>query len=613
MDWKEFVKHESTEEPDKGPLLEARRFFAVDASGSTAGSVIRAEGDIVLGFHRKGKDTVTKWGTSCEHPKLVTTINGEEYWQADCGATYPDTILQEPGVLKEIRGSDLWYLLTDGHIDSASVTQLTRLAAVKNVLHIPVVIIVIGRIKPATPDYANISVGLPFFASTSDSIILYKCALSGKLWAISAKGLFSPLAYQNDNVAIAQWEDLAVFNNETVLNERCKMLDIQVLKAQDRKVTKGISLGPRWDATTGALIDVDLVLKQKHLKQEDLCDLLEEDTFAQLAIICKMHDNLDALRTLLLHYKKPQFVIQLEDINGAGRLLKEMESVELISTKKDELRERLREAHIANRTAYQQRNDSPSDESKMAAQINRLIDRALCVLSDISKAGYTADILSRKSNRVMRAETISSFDSDLRLVALDLSDGVNAFRSTSSICCGEDQIMSAVLKKLESVEENTTDFVLNFPLAVGQAERNVELVSSQCTCFQCSLLLRESLYREELSARIPTVEYEGANKGYINDQLTQAITAGLKTGTSGIIQIFMTVLDKILQNKDWCAEKYTEDLEIMQRRQILDWMLRNLLKNCLTRETFSETGPWVKFPEALLWAVQDYQQAGLES
>ena len=477
-------------------------------------------------------------------------------------------------------------------------------------------IIVVGEYKPGSPDRTNISVGLPFFASATDSIVIYKACNDGQLWVIAAKGLFSPLAKsetEGDVVDLTKWEDLMAYEDEEAFNQKCKLLDIQVVKAQNRKAIKGVSLGPKWDAKTGAKVNIGHLLSQNQIQLEDLQDILEEDAFSRLAMVCKTHNRIEALRALLIRHRQTEVTVRLEDANGAGKLLEEMQSDQLTLAKKDELRKKLRDAHLANRAAYQHRRDSPSEEVKAAIKINKLIDRALSMLSGVEKAGYTADILSRKSNRAMRAGTVSAADSQVHMLALDLSDKVRAFRSECSICCGEEQIMSIVLKKMDTVDDNTTDFALNFPLAVGHMKRNTDLISSQCICFQCSLILEDSLYREELSARIPTVEYEGANKAYISHQLTIAVTAGLATGNSGIVQIFMAVLDCTLNTKDWCVKENTGDSEVVQRCQVLEWMLRNLLDNCLTRETFDETGSWVKYPEALNWAISEYRQAGLES
>lgn len=122
-------------------------------------------------------------------------------------------------------------------------------------------------------------------------------------------------------------------------------------------------------------------------------------------------------------------------------------------------------------------------------ELNRTIDRALAVLAETEKAGYTADILSCKSNRARRADVLTSSSAEIYLSGLGLSDNVKAFRGARSICCGVNETMSIVLKKLDGVEENTSDFFLNFPLVAAQAQQNADMVSSQCVCFQCATLI----------------------------------------------------------------------------------------------------------------------------
>lgn len=77
------------------------------------------------------------------------------------------------------------------------------------------------------------------------------------------------------------------------------------------------------------------------------------------------------------------------------------------ATHRSRLSEQLRRAHTANRQIYQDLKDSPSEESRLLMERNRLIDQALQVLSTFEKSSYTADILNRKSNRAMRATTVS--------------------------------------------------------------------------------------------------------------------------------------------------------------------------------------------------------------
>lgn len=76
----------------------------------------------------------------------------------------------------------------------------------------------------------------------------------------------------------------------------------------------------------------------------------------------------------------------------------------------------------------------------------------------------------------------------------------------------------------------------------------------------------------------------------------------------------MTVLDQTLATKAWCSrDSIDDDSEVALRRELLTWMLRNLLRRCKCRENFTETGDFVEYPRTLVWAVKDYQEARLDS
>ena len=50
---------------------------------------------------------------------------------------------------------------------------------------------------------------------------------------------------------------------------------------------------------------------------EDLYDLLEEEAFTRLAIVCKTHNRLEALRALLLRHRQSVVItVRLEDVSG---------------------------------------------------------------------------------------------------------------------------------------------------------------------------------------------------------------------------------------------------------------------------------------------------------
>lgn len=265
------------------------------------------------------------------------------------------------------------------------------------------------------------------------------------------------------------------------------------------------------------------------------------------------------------------------------------------------------------------------DQTGLAARDrNRLIDSAMRQLAELEKAGYTADILSRTSNRARRADTTAATDSNVALSILDLE--APSYKAECPIYCGEDEAMLVVLKQMDEAATgaNTADFALDFPLAAGRFSANMNVISSQCICFHCALFGRPglSIYSEPIAAVLPALEYSGTNKQYINQQLYLALNGGLKTGVPALGQLFATILDRTLQTKVWpgtpdpCAEPKedeTEDVEIIKRKKTLDWILQTVIKNLRCRETFSELGEWGYYPTALAWAARGFGSEGLTS
>lgn len=188
------------------------------------------------------------------------------------------------------------------------------------------------------------------------------------------------------------------------------------------------------------------------------------------------------------------------------------------------LQERLREAHTKNREHYQSRlaDLSTSEAGQRIRKRNQLVDAALRQLSEIEGAGFTAEILARSSNRARSAAVVSS---DTTSSLANLNFDVPSYKGYCLVCCGEEEAMSICLKALDHADAaaNTTDF----PLAAGSSPANINIISSQNVCFQCTLLGPPSLsiYKEQLAAIILAMAYQGSNKTYINQQLYRALTS----------------------------------------------------------------------------------------
>ena len=483
-------------------------------------------------------------------------------------------------------------------------------------MHIPVILLVVGRQYTLSPETTNISLAIPFYAGATDALLLFKDDKNGRIFVIAAKGAFAAFSANNDEDYSTQWASLRTFESEDVFMKECALHDISVVRSEDRRVTKGISLGETYSKATGCLVDIESLLQQPQIGLADMEQLLADEAMNHLAIYCKTSGKLKLLRSLLLRHKREEIVVRLEDRHGAGIVIKYLQKEDITEEQKRCLRNRLREAHTANRSVYQGLLASRSKEAQEASAINRAIDSALVRIASLEKASYTADILSRKSNRAMRAERADAAESQIHILALDLSDHVSAYRGECPICCADNVVLSVVLKQFDqsTMEENTTNFALDFPLAAGL--RNIDMMSSQCICFQCAVLCGKSIYNEDLAAILPTVKYTGANKRYMDHQLCLAITGGLKTGTAGIAQMFISMLDRVLTTKSWCQvgpENSVPDRERLLRRNVFGWMLNSMITHAITRETFSEEGAWVYLPQAMLWALDEFKEVCLDS
>ncbi|KAF9694491.1 hypothetical protein EKO04_007541 [Ascochyta lentis] len=623
--WKIAPANSEKSKLEYTPFLECRKFFAVDDSGSTAGTVLRQERAFVDAFresHSNAADAISLWGSRCDTP---TTWFDSVNWDSGHLGTNPDQILKNGAALRTIRKADVWFLLTDGEIWDADVHQLANLAHESEILNVPLVFVITGS-RGSSPGTANISVGISFFASSHDTLILFKETQTGKIYVIAAKGCFAELGGSTAAQELTSWVDLPIFETEADFFMHCKKSSIKVIRSETReKSTGGVSLGSTWEEQHGGPVKVELdtLLGSGILSDTDAVKLLAEEAFDALAIACKTRRRIPELRAFVQSQKVEQVAPKLEDRHGAAAIIAKMADATTSVEDRRHLQVRLREAHAANRRDYQRTvtEFAGSTAEQALRKRNQLADAALRSLASLEAASYNADIISRRSNRARRAEIVSSTPA-VDMANLDLD--APSCRGYCLICCGEDEIMSICFKEVDSedTEDNTSDFALNFPLAAGASAKNVNRVSSQNICFQCAILgpAGMSIYKERLTAIIPAVQYDGSNKKYINDQLYSGLTARLATGAAGIAQLFMAILQKVMQTKSWAgagmnaSQAFADERhEAAQRRKTFQWMLDQLIMNTYTRETFNETGEWVRFPEALSWVAKDFKSNGLAS
>ncbi|KAJ7717688.1 hypothetical protein B0H14DRAFT_3170892 [Mycena olivaceomarginata] len=238
------------------PLCQSKIVFAVDASDSTAGPII-AEAERLCGATKVGR--ADQLGPESRANNLLSS------W-----GTKPEVIFDDAATTKELKSCNMWYLLTDGEVDSP--VNFARKALEVGMANTPVVFVITGTTLTSTTD---ISVGLPVFASAPDAAIPPR----------SVRGPHGRLQYQ-----FGQLEP-EIF---TILPHRIRiqnaMEGISIVDTARLKTGGAVYLGRAWHEKHQCFVRIDRLLEQmppQSIPENELLDLLEDETFKELALSCK--------------------------------------------------------------------------------------------------------------------------------------------------------------------------------------------------------------------------------------------------------------------------------------------------------------------------------------
>lgn len=213
------------EPPPDLPFDQCSMFFAIDVSGSTTGIVLAEEKaalEIIadhLPSQTKTKCSVGPWDDHA-HPLLEL----DELDELESGGlTQPRVLLEDPQHLKAVTNSQLWFLFTDGAIDSQEVRNFTESIDRHGVHNKACVLIVFGY-RVHMPALCNISVGVALFGMASDAVFLFHDIDTQELFIFQAKGCFSYLRGPAQREIILEqstrWDELPTTNYEALFMSR---------------------------------------------------------------------------------------------------------------------------------------------------------------------------------------------------------------------------------------------------------------------------------------------------------------------------------------------------------------------------------------------------------
>ncbi|KAJ7190462.1 hypothetical protein GGX14DRAFT_604234 [Mycena pura] len=298
VSWKYYI----TALPEM-PLMSSKVVFAVDASDSTAGPIMQRQREFVLAMVQDYQlpSSVIMWGSSVERPKSAAQIRWDQhrYW-----GTSPEVIFADAASIAELKSCNMWFLLTDGEVDSP--VNFARKALETGMANTPVVFVITGTKLTSTTD---ISVGLPVFASAPDAAIVFKNAVSGEIYVIAAKGAFEVLmAGYKINLTNLNWKSLPLFHTESAFKHALE--GISIVDTARLETAGAVYLSRAWHEKHQCFVRIDRLLKQmppQSISETELLDLLEDETFKALALSCKTRGIVQNLRDwLLAKYEQPR-------------------------------------------------------------------------------------------------------------------------------------------------------------------------------------------------------------------------------------------------------------------------------------------------------------------
>ena len=186
----------------------------------------------VRALHAHPEDNLVFWSNDCSSSRSIDSFGST--FSYDSVGTIPVSIFRGTSAVKEIRDSEQWVLLTDGEIHSSDVSELTQVADALDIVHAPLVLIITGS-RLADPNESNISVGIPFFASAREALILHINYQTNALTVIDAKGAFEELKPGPGR--------RSCYTDMSEVLEICEKLAICLAPSTGRRSTRGVSLG----------------------------------------------------------------------------------------------------------------------------------------------------------------------------------------------------------------------------------------------------------------------------------------------------------------------------------------------------------------------------------
>lgn len=523
-----------------GDMLGQGGVAFVDNSGSTSGSILTCMKDFVAGLAPR---QTALWNSTCE--PLVDTARVS--WRST-GGTCPSSIYRHYGEVPSWWSS--FTLLTDGQVPAGEVTSLSKHA--HKTSHLPTILGIAQVNGNRLISSCNVSVLYSHFTVARTAVLVVMNVLN-EVRVIKAKGdwekEFGVLPELTDTAMLHDFPKVDIQTIKSLGARRCAQ------QPRGTILVGGCDGGTRWLHLDQLLSVQDAAILAGQVTEAEMEDIAR--AFHGQGRLAEFRQWLVAM-SASMQVEAQQAVERATAAcvgeNNGGHSLQDV-LAQLRQTRDPTQREVLRSKLFALA------GEKADVEAETAAVLKRdkkgvrqLLDAALRVACALEKAGMSADVLGRLSNRAMRAKKI-----ELRTLSpmaeLDMS-GAPVSECNVMLETGPAALFLRRVPAVE-VDHNTTDFALDFPLVVGCSQRNdifcpdvVGLASGTADAIEATQ--QSVLGREDTVVAIPIVSLTSQkNRKELFLRLCLAFNNGL--ALEAVWQVALASILHTLETKPWAA------------------------------------------------------------
>jgi hypothetical protein len=375
--------------------------IAVDRSGSTFGSTIKSELDVVEQICHLRHDekhqpvTLLPWCDVAFSPVSLPDggvkrrLNGIG---AD-GGTDPAVLYGSDASLRELRAAGIWVLMTDGRIRDTLVENFATKTSEVGLHNKPCIIVVFGNVTSGRPAACDISVGVAIYGVVPDCIFLFHDVPTGIVRILQAKGRFKQLLPKGLVwLVVSQyttWAELPRISYEDLF--RIEVATVRELLPDEIALQEGLIVNLP-DMMAGNL---DEATVEKILN--------DRDNRRSIVLASKTKGSGKTLKGWLKAQQKtvPDTHIMLEDVFGRARnaIIELLAAIrgELTETSVADLRGKVRAAHEANLDHYWEVKSKTTDSDDRVRRQNERLERHASALDDSREEPYRAGRCGYKS------------------------------------------------------------------------------------------------------------------------------------------------------------------------------------------------------------------------